>query len=640
MRARLGGLAAVQHQAKRFRMENLPRRGSSSAARPAGSRPTAREQVSLALLTVERARPRGARPHAPLAAAALALPVRRRPTSCCWRRPTCASPTPSFADEVASGSFGLAGWAATLARHARRSPSRRRARMGARAARLRLAAPSRRSAQTQDARDARPQLVARMDPAQPPARRRPPGRPTSSRRRVISWLSHAGLLLDGADDRRYGAVMRSLADQATHLSASWRNAPDGYPRLLCLIALVYADLCIAGHERQLAQSEKLLAAELERQILPDGGHLSRNPAVLIELLLDLLPLRQCLRGARQPRRRPRPALLGGHRAHDGDAAPPAARRRHARALQRHGRDRARRARHRAGLRRAARRATARPRRLRAPRARATVVIVDAGAAPPLELAGQACAGCLSFEMSTGRELLLVNAGMPGAREASRRAVARATASHNTLCLGEQSSARLMRDARLERMLGAPPLAPSRPCHVRGEREGGRRHRGRGLARRLRRALRPRPHAQAHARCDGLPARGPRPRSTPPRASCASPGTCRSRSISICIRRRRRASGPRRDTVAARARQRRALAPDGHGRRPVDRGEHATLPMPRGRCATQSGRAAGAMLRRSRGELGARAHQSGQSGSRRKQQAARPLAERLAETSAGFEPGRQ
>jgi len=31
---------------------------------------------------------------------------------------------------------------------------------------------------------------------------------------------------------------------------------------------------------------------------------------------------------------------------------------------------------------------------------------------------------------------------------------------------------------------------------------------------------------------------------------------------------------------------------------------------------------------------------GQSGSRRKQQAARPLAERLAETIAGFEPGRQ
>ena len=37
---------------------------------------------------------------------------------------------------------------------------------------------------------------------------------------------------------------------------------------------------------------KQLIAEIERQILPDGGHVSRNPGALIELLLDLLPLRQ------------------------------------------------------------------------------------------------------------------------------------------------------------------------------------------------------------------------------------------------------------------------------------------------------------------------------------------------------------
>src|SRR5581483_2047637 len=87
----------------------------------------------------------------------------------------------------------------------------------------------------------------------------------------------------------------------------------------------------------------------------------------------------------------------------------------------------------------------------------TVVLVDAGAAPPMELAGAACAGCLSFELSSGTELLLVNAGMPGPSEASRSPVARATSSHNTLCLGERSSARLVRDARLERDIGGPPL---------------------------------------------------------------------------------------------------------------------------------------------------------------------------------------
>jgi uncharacterized heparinase superfamily protein len=85
----------------------------------------------------------------------------------------------------------------------------------------------------------------------------------------------------------------------------------------------------------------------------------------------------------------------------------------------------------------------------------TVVVADVGTPPPLELAGAACAGCLSFELSSGSELLLVNAGSPG--QASQRAIARATASHNTLCLGEQSSSKLIRNARLEREVGGAPL---------------------------------------------------------------------------------------------------------------------------------------------------------------------------------------
>ena len=54
----------------------------------------------------------------------------------------------------------------------------------------------------------------------------------------------------------------------------------------------YAALCMAGQARHMRGAIKQLVAELERQILPDGGHISRNPGALIELLLDLLPLRQ------------------------------------------------------------------------------------------------------------------------------------------------------------------------------------------------------------------------------------------------------------------------------------------------------------------------------------------------------------
>jgi uncharacterized heparinase superfamily protein len=76
----------------------------------------------------------------------------------------------------------------------------------------------------------------------------------------------------------------------------------------------------------------------------------------------------------------------------------------------------------------------------------------------LELAGAACAGCLSFEHSSGSALLLVNAGTPGPADAGWRAMARATASHNTLCLGEQSSSKLVRSPLLERKVGGAPIS--------------------------------------------------------------------------------------------------------------------------------------------------------------------------------------
>jgi len=282
-------------------------------------------------------------------------------------------------------------------------------------------------------------------------------------RRVISWLSHANFLLDGADLKTYDAITRSLGSQIVRLSACWRDGPDGYPRMTALTALVLAELCVAGHERQLDAIERVFSAEIERQILDDGGHVSRNPAVLVEMLLDLLPARQCF-AARS--RRPPPALLQAladmvaflryMRLGDGrlarfngvSVASPA------------------------GL------ATvlAYDDRLGTPHSSApesgyvhlargaTVMIADAGGAPPFEFAGEAHAGCLSFEMSVGSRLLFVNGGAPAPADAEWRGRARATASHNTLCLAETSSAKLVRHLRLESLIGGPPIRG--PQHVR------------------------------------------------------------------------------------------------------------------------------------------------------------------------------
>lgn len=350
-------------------------------------------------------------------------------------------PDPSFLDELRFGSFGLAGEIADLGG---RSPFAR-ARVSADWARELHGFGWLRHLDAD--RSESSELLARRlvhDWLQRGCRdKRHAWAPEVTGRRLMSWLSHSALLLDGAEPKFYAAVMRSLQRQTNYLATAWQQAAEGHDKLIALIGLVLADVCMAGRDRQLKRSQKLLAAEIERQILADGGHIGRNPQTLVELLLDVLPLRQCFLVRGLTPLSAVPAALGrmvpmlrhlrlgdgslarfnGVGATDrdalatvlaydkGEAALPAL------APQ-------------SGYARLAR--------------GSSIVVVDVGPAPPLGVAHNAHAGCLSVEVSVGDEPLFVNNGRPGLGDANLAAAARATASHNTLCLKEQSSSILTR----------------------------------------------------------------------------------------------------------------------------------------------------------------------------------------------------
>src|SRR5581483_8512686 len=111
-------------------------------------------------------------------------------------------------------------------------------------------------------------------------------------RRIISWLAQAPLVLEGCDLAFYRRFMRSITRQARHLRRTAYDAPPGLPRLHAMIALAAVSLSMADQARFQKQAAKWLDLELVRQILPDGGHISRNPGVILDGLMDLLPLRQ------------------------------------------------------------------------------------------------------------------------------------------------------------------------------------------------------------------------------------------------------------------------------------------------------------------------------------------------------------
>jgi len=290
---------------------------------------------------------------------------------------------------------------------------------------------------------------------------------------VISWLSQAPLLLDDADVQFYRRFLRSLTRQVRYLRHTVSQARDGVPRLQAAIALTYAALCMARQQRYIRSATKRLSEELARQILPDGGHISRNPGALIELLVDLLPLRTAFtaRNIAPPlpllnaidRMMPmlrffrhgdgnfalfngmgptQTDLLTTILAYDDARGAPLANAPHS------------------GYQRL--------------ESAGTLVLMDAGRSPPMPVSQEAHAGCLSFELSAKQSRIVVNCGLPSTSREGWRQVARATAAHSTVTLNDTSSCRFVDSGPLKRMLFGTPMigGPRQVTVVREEQPDG------------------------------------------------------------------------------------------------------------------------------------------------------------------------
>jgi uncharacterized heparinase superfamily protein len=301
------------------------------------------------------------------------------------------------------------------------------------------------------------------------ARRRPlERRPDVLARRVISLLSQAPLVLGDTDSKFYRKYLRGLTREIRHLRYAMLDTVDGVPRLQVLIALCYASLCLANQARHIRSATRRLSDELQRQILPDGGHISRNPGALVDLLSDLLPLRQTF-AARNIA--PPPALLNSidrmmpmlrfFRHGDGtfalfngmSSAPsdlvatllayddthgvPMANMPHT------------------GFQRLD--------------AGEMTVIMDTGPPPPPSVSHDAHAGCLSFELSSGPSRIVINCGMPSTGRDNWRPFARSTAAHSTLTYNDTSSCQFVELSAVKRLLQGAPII-SGPSNVESYRE--------------------------------------------------------------------------------------------------------------------------------------------------------------------------
>lgn len=275
-------------------------------------------------------------------------------------------------------------------------------------------------------------------------------------RRLLSLLAQAPMLLDGCDAAFYRRFLQLIGTHARRLRHRFDEAPPGPGRLRAATALLAVAVAVQNFRRDIKPAIRRLDEELAAQIHPDGGHIGRSPATILEILTDLLPVRQAqaARGI--------PVSQGAMNAVD--------RMMHLLRFFRHG-DGALAHFNGTGVTPLSLMATVlvyddsrgRPpgnapysayQRLEADR---TVVIVDCGAPPPPLLAREAHAGPLAFEMSSGRNRFIVNCGAPQRASDSWRAIARTTAAHSTLTVADASAGLLASEA-LARLVGPVLLA--------------------------------------------------------------------------------------------------------------------------------------------------------------------------------------
>ncbi len=267
--------------------------------------------------------------------------------------------------------------------------------------------------------------------------------------RVISWLAHARLIIENSDQTFYLNFLQNIAAQTRYLILSVNSAPAGLPRLLAKTAIAYASLCMQGQspanqKKQIASAANALGEELVIQFFADGGHITRNPDMGISAASVLLPLHHLylqrqenppiqltnaldrmlpmleffahpdgsvahFNGSGLKNKKLLASVLkaGGHSGKPPENA-----------------------------------ALSGYQKMQSGR---TKIIIDTGNSPNSIYSHRAHAACLSFEMSSGSNIIIVNCGAPAHHQLKLSQAARSTAAHSTAIINDTSTCQFQKN---------------------------------------------------------------------------------------------------------------------------------------------------------------------------------------------------
>lgn len=263
--------------------------------------------------------------------------------------------------------------------------------------------------------------------------------PGLTAQRVLNWLRHLPLLLDGATPEQAKTIQRVLGTQIQSLRVRGLLAADPTDALFAAIALLGAEYCELGDKTDIALRVERLNRILASQLDADGLHRSRNPKLQLQLLVELVSIRRIAAQLKTEASNELVAQIermhdsldaltlssgepayfngGGHLPHDVliaiQANTPGHQRR-SKLLGGYG----------------------------ILRAGDAVVIADSGRRPPPEFARNAHASTLAFEFSHGSELILGSCGPAPADLAVSKALFQQGVAHSAPTIDAEDAASL------------------------------------------------------------------------------------------------------------------------------------------------------------------------------------------------------
>ena len=281
--------------------------------------------------------------------------------------------------------------------------------------------------------------------------------------RLFALLSTWHDLLHGNVNNEQSEMhRRNLLRQVKRLRKTYKRTPEGIPKLKGAAVLVMSSAGLTGKSSAyLDKSLDLIEDEIEKQILADGGHVSRSPQKCIEALeilttVESLLVARELEGSKELRRaidRLSPMIrffsLDGEGMFNFNGSGEYDAKRLERLYK--------------NLPSSAKKIGYAPhtgyQRLER---NGTVVMVDTGASPERPFDLDAHLAPLSFELSSETGRLIVNCGWNEDQPSQWREPMRATAAHSTLVLGNRNAGSLLSNGLAEQVIGPAIQRPAGP----------------------------------------------------------------------------------------------------------------------------------------------------------------------------------